>query len=155
MNWKVPPFVKIYEALGCLADGRLVIEGNSATCTSSSGGKTYTVTYDPQTKAIMANDNGSYWQGYLGYPAIAYLMDIGELPYDESMAAALKGIPWKDINTRFKNNYDKTTEHVERLAAEHGIPADKLMKFAGAVLESIKKGDYPHLGTKKMPPSGY
>ena len=69
-----PPTMKIYEALGAVADKRLEITGNTAKVYSSSKGKFYTVTYDSATNAIMSNDNACYFVGYLGYPAIAYLL---------------------------------------------------------------------------------
>lgn len=28
MKWKIPPKIKIYEALGCIADKRIEINGN-------------------------------------------------------------------------------------------------------------------------------
>jgi hypothetical protein len=94
MKWKLPPRIKIYEALGCIADGRMEVEGNMAKVYSSSRGKFYTVTYDPERQAIMANDNGSYWQGYLGYPSIAFLMHVGAIRFDHAYAEALEGVAW-------------------------------------------------------------
>jgi len=70
----MPPKVKIYEALGAVADGRVVVGNDNGEVSSSSGNKKYVVRWDAKNKAIMTNDNGTYWQGYLGYPAIAYLM---------------------------------------------------------------------------------
>jgi hypothetical protein len=102
--WKLPPKIKIYEALGSVADSRLEVMGNSAKVYSSSRGKYYTVTYDAAQQAIMCNDNGSYWQGYLGYPAIAYLLESGVISYDHDLAKLLGDIHWKDINQGFKND---------------------------------------------------
>lgn len=62
MKWKHPPITKIYEALGSVADERIELVGSSAKVYSSSRNKFYVVSYEPG--AIMANDNGSYWQGY-------------------------------------------------------------------------------------------
>jgi hypothetical protein len=36
----------------------------------------YTITYNPDTYVIASNDNGSLHQGFLGYPAIAFLLHI-------------------------------------------------------------------------------
>jgi hypothetical protein len=33
MKWKEPPIIKIYEALGAVADDRVEVEGNSAKVT--------------------------------------------------------------------------------------------------------------------------
>jgi hypothetical protein len=37
--WKLPPIIKVYEALGCIADGRIHVDGDSAKVYSSSGNK--------------------------------------------------------------------------------------------------------------------
>src|ERR1700733_3253094 len=62
MKWKQPPVIKIYEALGAVADGRVEVSGDTAKVYSSTGNKFYDVTYDPAEQAIMTNDNGSYWK---------------------------------------------------------------------------------------------
>ena len=70
MKWEHPPIIKIYEALGAVADNRVELSENTAKVFSSSGNKFYDVSYDRDSNSIMTNDNGSYWKGYLGYPAI-------------------------------------------------------------------------------------
>lgn len=155
MIWATPPLVKVYEALGCLADDRLEVDGNSAKCFSSSHGKFYTVTFDPATKAIMVNDNSSYWRGYLGYPAIAFLMKTGNLPFEGVLAEALKGLLWKDVNTKFKNDFAKTEVYVEELAGGRGVERNRLRSYAKRVLEIITAAKYPYLGKKTKPPAGY
>ena len=104
MQWKIPPLIKIYEALGCIGDKRLEIKENLGKVYSSSRGKFYSINYDKNSNSIMCNDNGSYYIGYLGYPAIAYLMKIGELGFSEKYAESLKGIHWKDLNTKHNKN---------------------------------------------------
>ena len=43
-RWKMPPLIKIYEALGAIADGRVQLEGEEhATVLSSDRSKTYDV----------------------------------------------------------------------------------------------------------------
>ena len=83
MKWKLPPMIKIYEAMCAMADGRVEVDSHSGKVFSSTGNKYYEVVYDPAKKAIMANDNGSYWQGYLGYPSVAFLMKTSILDYEE------------------------------------------------------------------------
>jgi hypothetical protein len=77
MKWKPAPLIKVYEALGSIGDGRFEVAGNTAKVYSSSGKKFYDVMYDPIKQAITANDNGSYWVGYLGYPSIVLLLALG------------------------------------------------------------------------------
>jgi len=110
MQWELTPRVKIYEALGVIAHGRVEADGNLGKVYSSSGNKFYTITYNPEIKAIMVNDNASFYKEYLGYPAIAYLMFIGEIRFDMVAAEYLKNIPWKDINQKFKNDFEKAVE---------------------------------------------
>ncbi len=79
--WKIPPLIKAYEALGAIGDGRVRIEDDRrATVTSSDGSKTYEVETSADGREIASNDNASYWQGYVGYPAIAVLIARGLLP---------------------------------------------------------------------------
>lgn len=153
--WKLPPTIKVYEALGCIADGRMEADGNTAKVFSSSRNKYYTVMYDPDQNAIMANDNGSYWQGYVGYPAIALLMQKGVLPFDPKVSQALGGIAWKDVNTAFKNNYTKTEQYVAEKAAAHGVTADDLRRYAEKALHALSALRLQRLGDQTRPPEGY
>lgn len=153
MKWKVPPRIKVYEALGAIADNRIAIKGNTATVQSSSGNKEYRVVFDAELHAIASNDNGSYWQGYLGYPAIAFLIKKEILVCDKNVANLLKGIAWKDINTRFKNDFEKTEEY---LKGEFGQESwGKVGELAGSVVAQLKKLALEKLPSKTRPPSGY
>ncbi len=153
MKWKHPPIIKIYEALGSVADDRLEVSGNTAKVYSSSGNKFYEISWDPEKCAIMTNDNGSYWKGYLGYPAIAFLFKIGVLEYRSDLASLLKGIKWKDVNQQFKNDFDKTLTHIES-----SLKAEDKEALSGYVQEidtKIKVLNLSLLGKKTLPPDGY
>ncbi len=153
MKWKHPPIIKIYEALGSVADNRVEISENAGKVFSSSGNKYYTIAYDPEARAIMSNDNASFWKGYLGYPSIAFLMKTGVLPYDASVAELLKGVVWKDINQKFKNDFDKTLEYI--LSSKTEVQKKVLREFVSMINDEITKLDLHLLGTKKAPPEGY
>ena len=153
--WKLPPIIKIYEALGCVADGRIEVDGNSAKVHSSSGNKYYIVSYDPNTSAIMCNDNGSFWQGYLGYPAISYLLKNGVIPYTASLANLLRDIAWKDVNTKFKNDWDKTEKYCQSIVMERGGDLPALLKEIESIYNYLKANPFSLLGKKTKPPSGY
>lgn len=156
MKWKLPPKIKVYEALGCVADGRVELVGeNEARVYSSSRGKFYVVKYDADARAIMVNDNGSYWQGYLGYPAIAFLMHIGVVSFDARYAEALKDIAWKDINTRFKNDFEKTAEYIHGILKTKGLILADFFREVESILAQIQKLDLSLLGKKVKPPTGY
>jgi len=164
MKWKIPPVIKIYEALGCIADNRLEINGLEGKVYSSSRKKFYTIKYDSSSNSIMVNDNGSYYIGYLGYPAIAYLMKIGELDYSEKYANALKGIYWKYLNVKYdKNNgvgvpdydFDLVIKEVDLLLEKKGINIVEFKGYLEKVLEQIKSKNLNLLGEKEFPPKGY
>jgi len=79
--WKMPPLIKVYEALGAVADSRVRILGERhAAVVSSEGDKTYAV--EIAEREVSANDNASYWQGYLGYPGIAVMITRGLIDAD-------------------------------------------------------------------------
>lgn len=154
MKWKIPPKIKVYEALGCVADNRLELNGNEAKIFSSSLGKFYSITYDGN-KAIMCNDNGSYWAGYLGYPSIAFLMLKGKIKYNSKFAEALKDIKWKDVNVKFKNNYEKTEAYVLEIIKERGFDTADLKMEIDNIFEQVKKLNLELFGEKTKPPEGY
>jgi hypothetical protein len=155
MKWKIPPKIKIYEALGCIGDKRIDILGSTAKVFSSSKQKFYSVIYDEKTNSIMSDDNGSYWQGYLGYPSIAFLILKGKITFNEKFAEALKGVRWKDLNTKFKSDYKKTGEFVLEKVKEKGIKPEEFQKEIGNILQQIKNLNINLLGKKVRPPVGY
>ncbi len=155
MKWKTPPIIKIYEALGCIADERIIEENNEIHIYSSSKNKFYIIKYSEKENAIMSNDNGSYWKGYLGYPAIAYLMFIRKIKYQEKISKALKGIKWKDINQRFKNDFSKTEKYIRSSLLLQGINLKELDTELDKIMKQIKKLNLNILGTKTKPPKGY
>ena len=164
MKWKTPPLIKVYEALGCIADKRLEINGLEGKVYSSSRKKFYTIRYEPKSNSIMVNDNGSYYVGYLGYPAIAYLMKAGELDFSDEYANALKGIYWKDLNVKHNRNKDKgipnydfdaVVKEVDLLIQEKGVDLYKFKGFSENILKQIKLKSLNLLGEKEFPPKGY
>src|SRR5271163_243399 len=107
--WKMPPPIKVYEALGAIGDGRVRLEDeHHALVESSEGDKTYDVEISDDGREVSSNDSASYWQGYLGYPAIAVLVGRGMYKPDDRTFEALRGIPWRAINQRLRNDWDKT-----------------------------------------------
>jgi hypothetical protein len=155
-RWKSPPIIKLYEALGTIGDKRIKLAGNTAEVHSSSGDKHYEVRYDPAARSIMANDNGSYWQGYLGYPGLAYLLARGVVEYDSRLAQYLSGFAWKEINTRFKNDWAKSEQYIRgEMVRRHPkldlAWFDEQLHGIMAKLEGLK---LEKLGPRVRPPSG-
>lgn len=155
MQWKLPPKIKIYEALGCIGDSRISLSGDSAEVYSSTRNKKYIVKYDPRERAIMANDNASYWAGYLGYPAIAFLLAKGIIDYDKKLPDVLKDIPWKAINEKFKHNYQKTEQYVKEIVVKRNFPASNLETEVDRIYEQVQQLNLEKLGKRIPPPKGY
>jgi hypothetical protein len=137
MRWKLPPKVKVYEALGCIADDHVkFISEGQATVTSSEGFRKYTVLF--YNDSITSDDNGSKWRGYLGYPSIAVLMLKDLLPFNSAFSNALKGIKWYRLNKKF-GAYEKTIKEAQKIAEERGIKIKELENFVDIVIKKIKE----------------
>ena len=150
--WKLPPIIKIYEAAGAIGDGRLeLIDETRATVTSSDGAKTYEVAFDAAARTVAANDNASYWQGYLGYPGIAMLLLRGVLEVSRETAAALRGIAWKELNRRFKNDYARTLAAVDEELARRGSDPAAVRAECERLLETLRVYA-PMRGVRRRPP---
>ncbi len=151
--WKMPPLVKVYEALGALGDGRVTLKDETrAAVVSSEGDKTYEVENSPDLHEISSNDNASYWQGYLGYPGIAVLLARGLYRPRPKTVEALSAIPWKEINRHFRNDYAKTIAEVARVIEERGHDPESVKAEAKAVMDALKKLA-PFRGKRKRPPA--
>lgn len=151
----MPPTVRIYEALGAIGDNRIEIDGNSGKLYSSSRGKYYTITYNPEKNEIYANDNASFFAGYLGYPAIAFILKKGIIPYNKDTAEALAGIAWKDINQKNKNDFARTMVEVEKVLEIKGFTSSVVEKEINTILKNLEKLGLNKPVTKTRPPKGY
>jgi hypothetical protein len=151
--WKMPPAIKIYEALGAIADGRVVMsDDRHASVRSSDGVKTYDVEISSDGREISSNDNGSYWQGYLGYPGIAMLLARGLYGPRPDVLHGLAGIPWKELNTQFHNDYERTLAEVMRIAEARGVSAELMTAEVDAVMAALR--DFaPLRGARRRPPA--
>ncbi len=148
----MPPLAKVYEALGAVGDGRVRIEDSRrASVASSDGTKIYKVESSADGAEISSNDNASFWQGYLGYPAIAVMIKRGFIQADESATQALAGVPWRQLNTQYRNDYDRTLEDVMQRAALNGFDPAAIRAAAAAVLEAVRR-IAPRQGRRRRPP---
>jgi hypothetical protein len=151
--WKMPPIAKVYEAIGALGDGRVTItDSTRASVKSSDGSKLYEVEISGDGREISSNDSASYWQGYLGYPAIAVMLARGLYGPRADVVKALSGIPWKELNTRFRNNYDRTIAEVLQQAEQNGYDVVAIRHEAEAVLDSLRAAS-PLRGARRPPPA--
>jgi hypothetical protein len=150
--WKMPPIAKVYEAIGALSDGRVTItDSTHASVRSSDGSKAYEVEISSDGREISSNDSASYWRGYLGYPAIAVMLARGFYGPRADVVKALSGIPWKELNTRFRNNYDRTIAEVLQRAEQNGYDVAAIRREAAAVLDSLRAAS-PLRGARRRPP---
>jgi hypothetical protein len=150
--WKMPPLAKVYEALGAVGDGRVqIVDAMRATVTSSDGSKRYEVVISADGREISSNDNASFWQGYLGYPAIAVMITRGLIERRDEAIRALTGVPWKALNTRYRNDYDRTVDDALSRAAAQGFDAGAIRATAEAVLDDVR-AFAPLRGPRRPPP---
>ncbi len=136
---RYPPKIKVLEAAGAVADGRIkIVDERNAIVTSSDGSRTYRVYVDLERMEACSTDNGTVYRGYLGYPIISVLMLKRVLPYDEAVGKALSGIPWRELNERFKK-YALVEEEVKRIAAGRGVDPSRIDEFKERVYRRIKR----------------
>jgi hypothetical protein len=155
-KWELPPVIKVYEAMGAIGDGRVRAADKTTAplvwdVVSSDGTKTYRVEISADGGEISSNDNASYWQGYLGYPAIAVLLERGTLRTSAEATRALAGIPWKELNRRFKNDYARTVAEVARVVAERGGDFNAVRAEAASILDALA-ALAPLRGARRRPP---
>lgn len=139
MIWKAPPDIKVLEALGAIADGRVKVKGNTAIVKSSNLDKGYVVKFYPDKNKIYSTDNASKFHHYLGYPIISFLMLKGILIYSEEIAFALKGIKWKELNDKFKRNYELTKDYALKKCESRNISRQEVEDFIRTTIEKLKE----------------
>ncbi len=133
-----PPKIKVLEAVGAIADGRVtLLDDKWAEVTSSSGDRKYRVYVDLQKSEACSTDNGTKFRGYIGYPIISVLMLKGILPYDERIAKALSGIPWKELNEKYKK-YSIVEEEIKKRVVMKGVSASEIDEFKEKVYSRIR-----------------
>ncbi|WP_236943426.1 hypothetical protein [Ignicoccus islandicus] len=135
---RTPPKIKVLEALGAIADGRVAPTSGGFKVRSSTGERTYEVWVDLERGLVCSDDNGTKFRGYVGYPIIAVLMLKGKLPFNEKLAEALKGIPWKKLNEEMKS-YSKVMELIYAMLRDKGIDRSEVDEFVNEVISSLKK----------------
>lgn len=169
MNRKLPPKIKLYESLWCVADWRVEVlsweqfvwlfsdysDDIIAKVYSSSSWKYYDVKYSKKLKLIMANDNWSYWQWYLWYPSISLLFVVRDINYDEYYWKYLKWIKREDLNTKNKNNFDHTKNDIDKLLKEKWVDLTIFNTYLEHLLVEIGKLNLCHYWNKQKPPIGY
>ncbi len=138
-----PPRIKILEAAGAIGDGRVKLSERDgkfvAEVVSSDASKTYRVVIAGQPPEIRAysTDNGTKLRGYIGYPIIATLMLAGILPRNRALEEALKGIPWKKLNERYKK-YSIVMEIALNQAEKQGVQRGEAEAFIDKTMSILR-----------------
>jgi len=155
-TWLPPHISKIYEALTAIADDRIkLMSDNSASVTSSSRGKSYTVAFDPQTNSITSNDNTAFYTGSVSYPMVALLMYKGIVNYNHSLLSPLSNIVWKDIMQKYKNDYDKGIEYVLSELSTKEIDIIEIRLEIDAIYKKVCALKLKKLQPRLPPPLAY
>lgn len=156
MKWNPPKDEHlIYEALSAIADGRIeLIDDNTAKCTSTSRGKYYTISYE-EPNLIMSNDNMAFYREEVSYPMVAMLLELGKFKYDTGILTSLKGIKWKDINQKNKNDYMKSVREVLKGLKSQSVDTDLIKAEVKKIFHWIIRLGLNKLGSKVKPPQAY
>jgi hypothetical protein len=134
---KIPPRIKILEALGSIADKRyIILDEKRMKVFSSEKDKEYFVYVDLEKNIAYSDDNGTKLKGYIGYPIIAFLMIKKILPFNEKIANALSGIRWKKLNEKYKNYYI-VEKVIKNILKEKGIEEKEVEEFINEVIKRI------------------
>jgi len=135
---RLPPRIKVLEALGAIADGRITrIGGPCYRVVSSDGSREYTVYVDVERRIVYSDDNGTRFRGYTGYPIIAALMLSHVLPFNKRVAEGLKGVKWRELNEKYRR-YSVVEEIVKARAAERGVRREELESLVASVMASLR-----------------
>jgi hypothetical protein len=137
---KLPPRIKVLEALGAIADGRIAKVDDHYIVTSSEGDRKYTVKVEGEK--VFSDDNGTKFRNYIGYPIIAVLMLEGKLPFDKRISEALKGIDWKKLNETYKNYSIVERIIKEKVSKEKGINESEIDGIIESVLNELRRHSF-------------
>ncbi len=157
MKRKLPSHIlKRYEALGCVADGRIVLwpvveDVITAKVTSSDGTKIYDVSYLQSEQMIMSNDNTSYRKEELWYPALALLLFLDVLDYQDQYGTMLIDIPRKRLNVQNNNDRDITQSQIDEKLKKWWYDLYSLYNYCDSLAEKLQLLDLSMLWEKQQP----
>ena len=137
---QLPPRIKVLEAIGSIGDNRVHVIGDiEARVVSSTGEREYRVVVfreSENTYRVYSNDNGTLYRGYVGYPIIAFLMVKGVIPVDRDIMRAMTGIPWKELNEKYKK-YAIVENIVVSRAERMGVSRKVVDDYVNFVLKKL------------------
>ncbi len=134
----LPPRIKVLEALGAVAGGRVeVLSENESRVRSSEGNRVYQVFVDLESGEVRSDDNGTVYRNYVGYPVIAFLMARGKLPYDDEVGRALATVRWRTLTEAYRS-YRLVEREVARTLRSSGIEWSRVEALMEAVLRLLE-----------------
>ncbi len=140
---KCPPSIKVLEAAGAIADGRIHLNQEikgliSAKVISSEGDRTYRVFIKKVIDgySVYSDDNGTRFRRYIGYPIISVLMLTGTVPRNPDVEEALKGINWRRLNETYKK-YSLVEEIILRRIGNQN-KVEKIENFKKNVMSRLR-----------------
>jgi hypothetical protein len=152
-KWKSPPKVKIYEAFSVVADKRYeLLSETQAKIHSSNSKKTYLIEWAGSYPLYMtANDNGTYWKSYLGYPMVAILMSQGKIKYNPKIAGLFSSIDWNALNKEYNNDYEAAVEYLLD-SMKDKIDISAIRNEVDAIHKQITDLSVHRLNKRRTPP---
>ncbi|MEL9909475.1 MAG: hypothetical protein QXP97_02530 [Desulfurococcus sp.] len=135
-----PPRIKVLEAAGCIGDNRVkIVDSSRAVVSSSTGERKYRVILLEEEQGVFraySDDNGTVYKGYVGYPIIAFMILRGYLPIDNVIVKAFTGIPWKELNEKYKK-YSIVENIVISRAEKTGISRNIIDDYINVILKKL------------------
>jgi len=139
MYLRMPPRIKILEAAGAVADGRIMkLDDKTFKVVSSEGDRTYTVYVNMEKGEACSTDNGTTYRNYIGYPIISSLFVLGKLPYNTEIGKSLAKIDWRYLNETLKN-YALVEERVKEIAKGRRMAPELIDKYVDEVYTQLRK----------------
>jgi hypothetical protein len=136
---RLPPRIKVLEALGAVVDGRVsLISENECRVKSSDGSRVYSVKVYLDKGLAYSDDNGTLHRGYVGYPIIAFLMVKGLIPINEEIGKGLRGIPWRRLNEEYRN-YEEVMRLIIKRLEELGVDGDEVHAYVNEVMGILRR----------------
>ncbi len=136
---KLPPKIKVLEALSAVCGGRVRrLSNRLARVVSSDGSREYTVYLDIVRGEVYSDDNGTRYRNYVGYPIIAFMMELGILPKNEAIGKPIVNVPWRKLNEQYKS-YELVMKHVLSILQEHDIRPGEVYAYINQVVTKLSK----------------
>ncbi|MDW7977728.1 MAG: hypothetical protein RMH74_02870 [Candidatus Caldarchaeum sp.] len=132
-----PPRIKVLEALGAVAGGRVTcLSDSEAVVAASEGQRAYKVFVDLDKRVAESDDNGTVYRNYVGYPIIAFLMARKVLPYFEEVGRPLATVKWRSINEKYKS-YRAVEAVIKSMLSKQGVSSHKVDEIVALVLDKL------------------